>query len=578
MRRWLIGIVLALATLPAIAIAQDKAFVWQQIESDVAVQSDGRLHVTETLTLRYEGGPFTFAYRDMPIDYLESVSNIVVRDADRAYTPTDDDESETPFTFNVDGDERGQRVRWVYPPTEDTTRTFTVEYDVVGAVTRDGNTAALRWPIVFADRDEVVEEATARVRLPAGVASGQIAATLVDGQGTIETSANEAIAQVRNVPPGEDVYVQAQFPGSVVTSAQPTWRAAELAQAQYDATLRPVVDLALALVTMITAAVLTWSLARWWRANHDPQPQFATATDVYSPPDQLQPALAARLLGNNGAALQSTLFDLANRGYVRFGESGDSKWWNSHPITAMYTGKPIHDLEGFERAALHALFGDETQVELSKRHSALVGASNMVKEYHTKALIERGYITPNGLIRRQHGLAIGGVLLGVGSVALVPAVIFAARYSWWLPALAGTITLLGLIWLIMAATVHGLSQRGADAAQQWRSFGAYIAGLQPATAPPDQFSRLLPYATALGPGIAKLTKAYKQSAEPLPAWYQPNNAGATLAASAATVLLLRDWSREWDGFNASFVESSGASGGGSGGGGGGGGSGGGGAG
>jgi len=171
MRRWLLMIVLALVTLPAIAHAQDKSFVWQQIDTDVAVQQDGRLHVTETLTLRYEGGPFTFAYRDMPIDYLENVSNISVRDAERAYTPTDDAESDTPFTFFVGDEARGQRVRWVYPPTENTTRTFTVEYDVAGAVTRDGDNAVLRQPIVFADRDEVVEEATARVRLPSNVAA-----------------------------------------------------------------------------------------------------------------------------------------------------------------------------------------------------------------------------------------------------------------------------------------------------------------------------------------------------------------------------------------------------------------------
>jgi len=572
----LIGIVLALVTLPAIANAQDKSFVWQRIESDVTVQQDGWLHVRETLTLRYGGGPFTFAYRDMPIDYLESISNIMVRDAERVYTPTDD-ESTTPFTFFVGNDERGQRVRWVYPPTEHTTRTFTLQYDVTGAVTRDGDKAALRWPIVFAERDEVVEAATGRVRVPAGVSSDQIVATFANEQGTIETSANEAVAQVRDVPPGEDVYMEVQFPGSAVTSAQPAWRAAELAQAQYDATLRPVVDLALSLVTAVAAAVLTWSLARWWRSSRDPQPQFVAATDAYFPPDQLQPALAARLLGNNGAALQSTLFDLANRGYVRFAQRDEKNWWNTHPIMAVYTGKPVHDLEQFERAALEALFGNEERVELSKRHSALVGASSTIKEYHTKALIERGYLTPEGLARRQHGLAIGGVLLGIGMVALVPAIIFAARYSWLLVALAGAVTLLGFLWLLMAAVVHGLSQRGADAAQQWRSFGAYIAGLQPATAPPDQFSRLLPFATVLGPGTAKLTKAYKQSAEPLPAWYQPTNAGDTLAASAATVLLLRDWDRQWDGFHASFVASSGASGGGGSGGGGGGGSGGGGA-
>jgi uncharacterized protein (TIGR04222 family) len=569
MRRWLIGILLALVTLPAIAHAQDRSFVWQRIESDVTVQQDGRVHVRETLTLRYEGGPFTFAYRDMPTDYLERVSNISVRNNERAFTPTDDDESETPFTFFVEDDERGQRVRWVYPPTENTTRTFVVEYDVAGAVTRDGNNATVRWPIVFADRDEVVEAAIGRVRVPGDVSADQIAATFANRQGTIETGANEAIAQVRDVAPGEDVYIQIQFPGSVVTSEQPAWRAAERAQAQYDVTLRPLVDLAVSLVTLVAASVLSWSLVRWWRANRDPQPQFVSATDAYFPPDHLQPALAARLLGNDGGALQSTLFDLANRGYLRFAQVPGGRW-QGKLITAISTGKSVHDLERFEQAALEALFGNEPQVELSKRHSALMGASSKIKDQHTHALVERGYLSPKGLARRRRGMTIGGLLLGIGLVALVPAFIFAARYSWWLLALAGVMTLLGLIWLIMAAAEHGVSQRGADAAQQWRAFGAYVAELQPATAPSDQFSRLLPYATALGPGISKLTKAYKQSAEPLPAWYQPASANATLAASAATVLLLRDWTREWDGFNASFVASSSASGGGGSGGGGGG--------
>ncbi len=136
------------------------------------------------------------------------------------------------------------------------------------------------------------------------------------------------------------VYLQVQFPGSAVTSPQPAWRAAELAQAQYDATLRPQVDLVVALATVVVAAVLSWSLARWWRRNRDPQGQFIAATDAYFPPDQLQPALAARLLGNDGGALQSTLFDLANRGYLRFEEAPGGRWQGKQ-ITAIYIGKPL---------------------------------------------------------------------------------------------------------------------------------------------------------------------------------------------------------------------------------------------
>ncbi len=118
--------------------------------------------------------------------------------------------------------------------------------------------------------------------------------------------------------------------------------------------------------------------------------------------------------------------------------------------------------------------------------------------------------------------------------------------------------------------MRGVTHQGADALARWQAFRAYLRHIKPHTATPGAFSRLLPYAAALGSNISYLTRAYKETAEPLPNWYQPANVAATLGVSAATGLLLRDWSREWDGFSAVFVASSGSAGGGGSGGGGGG--------
>jgi hypothetical protein len=95
-RTFYIALLLALLALggASTALAQDKAFVWQRIDSDVQVQPDGTLRVVETLTLRFTGGTFTFAYRDLPERRLDGISNIAVADDEQAYTLVDDEDNE----------------------------------------------------------------------------------------------------------------------------------------------------------------------------------------------------------------------------------------------------------------------------------------------------------------------------------------------------------------------------------------------------------------------------------------------------------------------------------------------------
>src|SRR5687768_7255043 len=93
-------IILALLLLAGCGSAS-KEFVWQQIDTDVQVRPDGSLGVTETLVLRYSGGPFTFAFRELPNRRLDGISSITVGDGEREFSQVDDAEGEEPYTFSL---------------------------------------------------------------------------------------------------------------------------------------------------------------------------------------------------------------------------------------------------------------------------------------------------------------------------------------------------------------------------------------------------------------------------------------------------------------------------------------------
>jgi hypothetical protein len=560
-----------LAAIAAFGLAAcggaSKDFVWQRVDTTVAARANGSLGVTETLTLRYTGGPFTFAFRDLPERRLDGISNISLSDGERAYRQVDDEESREPFTFSIFEEDGAQRVRWVYPETTSAERTFVLRYDVAGAVRRYDNFDQIWWSFAFPGRDEPIEQATGRLTLPAAVPADRLDASAPDWPATVERGAGEVVVQGADVPHGEELTLRVDFPKGVVGGAMPAWQAAADAQDAYDTNTRPTVNVilsALAAGLLVILGALAWG---WWRRNRDPQAQGFAAHELPSPPDDLVPAMAGRLLGQpGGQALLGTVLDLANRGLLILREERGGK-----QLALARTDAPAEGLAPFEQATLDALeiAAPGSEVSLKSASTSIIKAQSRLDAQYTAALVERGDLDRAGLAGRRAGFVAGSTLLAVGVAGFIPAAILAQRYSVWLPVVAGVVALAGLGWLIAAASVRGVTPKGADAVARWEAFKRYLGRVRSEHAPAGQFELLLPYAVAFGQ-IAHLTKSYAAAGEPLPVWYYPailSHGGAGGGASGMnSTLLLHDFSQN---FIAAMSSAGGSAGGGSAGGGGG---------
>lgn len=556
-----------------------REFVWQRIDTQVAVRADGTLGVTETLTLRYTGGPFTFAFRDLPERRLDGITNVRVSDGDQAYGQTQDEESETPYTFSLDEEDGAQRVRWVYPATTGGERTFTLSYDVAGAVRRGTDADEVWWSVVFPNREELVEQATGTITLPTAVPANELSAAAPDVPGTLAVAPGQASVQAANIPPDEELTLRLRFPTGVVAGSAPAWQAADETQSQYDATLRPTVNVALSALSAVLAVLLAGLLWLWWRRNRDAQPMGMVDGMVGSPPDDLPPAVAAKLVGTgDNQAMMATLLDLANRGFLVFNERAGGMFGGSTKLAVARADRMPAELSPHERATLDAVLQNDEEALLDSSNKAVARALPKLGAEAQTELIQRGLLSEAGLARRRQGFIIGTVLLIVGLAALIPALVFAERYSFWLPVAACVLVAGGAAWLIVASAVRGLTEAGSSALARWRGFQRYLRQFTTETAPSGQFGALLPYSVAVG-DPSRLTKSYARTAEPLPVWYYPvllGNRGSSSGVGgsgfdggASNSMLLGDFSQNFiSALNGATSGVTGSSGGSTGGGGG----------
>ena len=199
--------------------------MWELLDTDIQVQAIGDLDVTEVLTLRYSGGPFTFAYRDLPSNDLDGITNIRVLSGEQNYRQVQDEESEEPGTFAVFREDDSLRVRWVYAPTTDADRSFTLRYSVEGAVAQGENADEVWWPVVFPARKEPVQNARGRIALPAPVPPAQMEVQMPNVQGAVEESPGVVTLNAQNIAPRDRlIVIGPAFRTDVVNAPDPAGR------------------------------------------------------------------------------------------------------------------------------------------------------------------------------------------------------------------------------------------------------------------------------------------------------------------------------------------------------------------
>jgi hypothetical protein len=525
---------------PALAAKDYRA---ERFDVVLDVQSGGSLVVTETIRFRFEGGPFTYAFRDLAYTQIDEIDRLQASmDGEILAQGTGPGQVEV-----VAG--RPLKVTWHFAPTSDSVHEFVLTYRVQGAIRQEAGADTLIWRAIPEDHDYTIERSTITLRNSASATllgtelSGAVA-NQVSGDGQVQWAA-------AGIDADESLVVTARFsPGSLV-EAPPQWQARDAERREQTARAVPA-GLAAGLLALAGGLAALFAFLTHWRRSRvagraRPVPQSM-------PPDKTPPGLAVRLAGSGSPAL-ATLFDLAGREMLHIEESG--KGWLTGRRYSLQRLPSAADLRPHEQGLRRALFEEKggamrDSLPLSEVAGRLAGRSKWVREPLEQELEDAGWIDPRREAARKRlmvtaivAVLLGGAVMMAGFIVAGSAAARGTGTALTLGAVAAGVGvasfLLGLAALIAAAAFSPLSEQGEQAAASWKGFRAYLKEVSRGrefAAGEAVFESYLPFAAGFGLGEQWARHFQKQGYTAIPAWFQSldldgGDFGAVVAVMAA---------------------------------------------
>jgi len=224
-----LAIMLALTSgmwVPSI-VAQSKSVVVTRRDADITIQPSGDVQVSEIWVVQFSGGPFSSAFRTIPLNRVEDITAWGVTEAGETFRERS---SNDPYSFQASEDTRSHTLKWYFTPATNQERTFGVSYTLKGALGIDPIGDELYWKFIERDRPYPIQSATVRVHLPAPFDTGQLQAAayrdgvagtggrIVDGR-TVEFTGGP-------FPGGVGWEVRSKFPHGAVSASPPAWQIA----------------------------------------------------------------------------------------------------------------------------------------------------------------------------------------------------------------------------------------------------------------------------------------------------------------------------------------------------------------
>ncbi len=463
----------------ALAQADERILAYR---SDIQIDSDGAMTVTETIRVRAEGVNIRRGlYREFPTQYSDRLGNVYLVGF-RVVGLTRDGRSEP---WDAYPDRNGMRVDF----GSDEFLRVPAEYEY--ALTYRTN----RQLGFFADHDELywnvtgngwtfaIDEASAAVRLPVHVPRADLAmegytgaaqatgqnytVALADRQGTIRTTVS--------LRPREGLTLVFSWPKGIVT--QPT-RAQEAGYVLRDN--RSVLVAALTLI-----AAFAWLFSAWRKVGRDPE--AGVIFPHYDPPEGCSPGAARYVsrFGYDSEALTAALINLAVQGYVHI--TNDKK---KYLLTRRPSTLP---LSADEQELLEALFGERQALLLDNVNHAVVSAAQSA---HARVLKQankgRYFLNNTGYVLPSLMGTIVMILLA-GGLGLVPLAVF---------------MFIGIVimHIVFGFLLRAPTKEGRQLLDMLEGFKLYLDVAEkdemnlrnPPQLTPELFERYLPFAVALG--------------------------------------------------------------------------------
>lgn len=516
MNRKLVPVLFALLLITAWLVAPAaaaKSYSADRYDVIWDVQEGGSLLITETVVFRFEGGPFTYVYRDLPLDYSNGITDIRAT-LDGAPLPVGAGAGQVEITGRDP-----IKITWRFAPTSDAVHTFGLSYRALGVVRQEADADLLRWHALPTDYDYRIAQATLTVRYPANIRL--LADPAVEsGRAEIRATAGQVVFTATDLGSDTDLLVRLRFAPGSLSAAPPAWQA-RAGQARAAA---PVWG-GIALGVLLVGIAGLWASAARWRQERRPE---ASAFRPSAPPGDLAPAFAGALTASGGQIgwphALATLFGLAQRGVLRIDEA-ERKWYRARDFVVTRVAQPA-DLRPHELGLLDLLFaakkGTTNEVKFSELASR---AGTQLKRFSKpleEELVAADLFDPARMRARSGYYVAGVVLLLLSLAAVVLAIIFMARFDGWPLLIALSLFLLSMVAIVMGAAFSPLSPRGAELRAQWQGFQAYLRDVTRGREPaydPRAFERYLPYAASFGLAQQWAKALSKQAGAEIPTWF-----------------------------------------------------------
>ncbi len=400
--------------LPQAAAAEERILSY---DSQVAIQKDGTLDVTETIRVRVENVAINHGiYRDFPTRYSAPGGRRVRVGFDLTGTWLDGEEEEN----QVETLTNGVRIKIgsadrIVPQGE---HVYTIRYQATRMIGRFDDFDELYWNVTGNGWDFPIDEASATLTLPSPARFGQRAA-YTGAQGSSESAARVTAEEAgsirfeatRPLYSREGLTVAAAFPKGVVDlpsdSTRLGWFLSDWA---------PPLAGAAGL-----AGVLGYLFYAWRKAGRDPRP--GTVVPLFSPPDDLSPAAMRYIVEQklDNRAFAAALVDAAVKGHVRLVEEGGGWFSANKRRIERYVYGETRPLAPAEQASLNTLVSPNESLLMDQKNHATFSAAK-------KALSDRFSEAYDGaLFLRNYGWIGAAVVIFVATLWLAAATVVLAE-------------------------------------------------------------------------------------------------------------------------------------------------------
>jgi len=504
---------LGLAWMAARSLAAEKAVTVLRRDGAFVIQTDGRVRARETWEVDFQGGPFRYAYRTFALHRVEDIVDIRVGEPGRPYQRSAEP---LPGTYQVIREGDTLTVRWFFDPVTDESRTFVLEYTLVGALWIHPDGDQFYWTFIEADRGYTIQAAQVQVLLPAAFSPQDVLLATYGSSGAgraqLQDDGRTVLFEGGPFPPGTSWVLRVQWPHGYVQAEPPAWQQTEM--------WRPYLVLGGSVLFLLAGlSLVLGAIIIWYVRGRDPA--AITVPRVTKPPTDDPPGVVGVLIDETGSHRETvaTLLDLARRGHIRFEQKNGEL-----TLVRQSSSQP---LQPFESRFLARLFGPRPVIRQRDFARYLPPAHRQLISDLYEEVRRRGYFRFRPDRVRFFAFLIGFFVLAVYMLGLVLFLLWAFPDSGVLLCLSFGLGLLGLAGVALwAKAMPRRTAKGARVAALWEGFKRYLRtldnwrNLKPEDAA-KTFDAYLPYATALGLENTWIRIFASQPSVPAPPWWGP---------------------------------------------------------